>query len=245
MTKIRSIVVVVFSAVLASVVPIGGAQAEPAKASKQAKKLDARGELLVKLAGTELPAGLDAKAQASAKAIAAKLAKNDVHGALADWKAFVQAHGKKLGKQGVGQLGHWLVRTGVLEPAAELADPADRVRFAREAKGKAQAGIAALTSAKAAAVKSKKPVAVKLVKMAAYQKSKPAASEIAANLTSIQLQAEIDKLKNSLDSMSEMGEMESLRLQMAMDRLSKLMSTISNALKKMSDTAQTITQNLK
>ena len=29
-----------------------------------------------------------------------------------------------------------------------------------------------------------------------------------------------DELKNQLDSMSEMGEMESLRLQMAMDRLS-------------------------
>jgi len=34
-----------------------------------------------------------------------------------------------------------------------------------------------------------------------------------------------------------MGETESLRLQMAMDRLSKMMSTLSNLLKKMSDTA--------
>ncbi|HRE38569.1 MAG TPA: hypothetical protein PK092_08990, partial [Chitinophagaceae bacterium] len=37
-----------------------------------------------------------------------------------------------------------------------------------------------------------------------------------------------DKLKSDLDSMSEMGEMESLRLQMAMDRMSKMMSTLSN-----------------
>ena len=49
----------------------------------------------------------------------------------------------------------------------------------------------------------------------------------------------------SIDAMSEMGEMESLRLQMAMDRLSKVMSTLSNILKKTSDTANTITQNLK
>lgn len=41
-----------------------------------------------------------------------------------------------------------------------------------------------------------------------------------------------DKLKSDLDSMSEMGEMESLRLQMAMDRMSKTMSTISNLLKR-------------
>ena len=47
------------------------------------------------------------------------------------------------------------------------------------------------------------------------------------------------------DSMSEMGEMESLRLQMAMDRMSKLMETLSNILKKMSETASEITQNLK
>lgn len=54
-----------------------------------------------------------------------------------------------------------------------------------------------------------------------------------------------ETIKNKLDSMSEMGEMESLRLQMAMDRLSKLMSTLSNMLKKISDTASAITQNIK
>ncbi len=55
----------------------------------------------------------------------------------------------------------------------------------------------------------------------------------------------IETMKNDLDSMSEMGEMESLRLQMAMDRLSKMMTTLSNILKKISDTADGITQNIK
>jgi hypothetical protein len=55
----------------------------------------------------------------------------------------------------------------------------------------------------------------------------------------------VDKAKGDLDSMSEMGEMESLRLQMAMDRMSKMMSTLSNVLKKVSDTANGITANLK
>ena len=59
------------------------------------------------------------------------------------------------------------------------------------------------------------------------------------------LDALVDKAKGDLDSMSEMGEMESLRLQMAMDRMSKLMSTLSNMLKKISDTSNAITQNLK
>ncbi len=51
--------------------------------------------------------------------------------------------------------------------------------------------------------------------------------------------------KAGLDSLSELGETESIRLQMAMDRLSKMMTTLSNILKKNSDTAQSITQNLK
>lgn len=245
MSPIRSIVIVVCSVVLASVVSVSEAGAEGAKVSKQAKKLDAKGELLVKLAGAELPAGLDAKAHAALNAVAAKLAKNDVDGALADWKAFVTAHGKKLGKSGIGQAGRWLVKTGVLELESDLADPADRVRFAREAKARAQAGIGKLSLAKADADKSKKPVAVKLVKLAAYQKGKPATIDLDASLTSVELASEIDKLKASIDSMSEMGEMESLRLQMAMDRLSKMMSTLSNILKKISDTADQITQNMK
>ena len=54
-----------------------------------------------------------------------------------------------------------------------------------------------------------------------------------------------ETIKNKLDSMSEMGETESLRLQMAMDRMSKMMSTLSNIMKKISDTANQIVQNLK
>jgi len=60
-----------------------------------------------------------------------------------------------------------------------------------------------------------------------------------------QIEAEAEELINDIDSMSEMGEMESLRLQMAMDRMSKMMSTLSNLLKKLSDTNSQIVQNMK
>jgi hypothetical protein len=46
-------------------------------------------------------------------------------------------------------------------------------------------------------------------------------------------------------SMSEMGEMESLRLQEAMDRFSKMMSTLSNIVLKVDTTSAAITQNIK
>ena len=60
-----------------------------------------------------------------------------------------------------------------------------------------------------------------------------------------EVDAAADQMKSELDSMSELGETESLRLQMAMDRLSKLMSTLSNMLKKADDTQQGIVQNMK
>jgi hypothetical protein len=60
-----------------------------------------------------------------------------------------------------------------------------------------------------------------------------------------ELKGSMDQVKADLDSLSELSEMDSLRLQMTMDRLSKLMATLSNLLKKASDTQQGITQNLK
>ena len=55
----------------------------------------------------------------------------------------------------------------------------------------------------------------------------------------------VNEYKDKMDSMSEMSEMESLRLQMAMDRINKMISNLSNIKKKISDTRQSITQNLK
>ena len=55
----------------------------------------------------------------------------------------------------------------------------------------------------------------------------------------------VEDAKTKLDSKNEMGETESLRLQMAMDRLSKLEATLSNLLKKASDTQSNIVNNLK
>ena len=52
-------------------------------------------------------------------------------------------------------------------------------------------------------------------------------------------------LTPELDSLSEINQMESLRLQMSMDRLSKLMATLSNLLKKDSEENDGLTQNIK
>ena len=79
----------------------------------------------------------------------------------------------------------------------------------------------------------------------AIDRDKAAWREVAAALKMNDLDRANETVKNKLDGLSEMGEMESLRLQMAMDRLSKLMSTLSNLLKNASETAQGITGNIK
>ncbi len=63
--------------------------------------------------------------------------------------------------------------------------------------------------------------------------------------TVAQLKSILGNLQADLDSMNEMSEITSLRLQMAMDRRSKLVDTLSNVMKKMSDTQETIVQNMK
>ena len=60
-----------------------------------------------------------------------------------------------------------------------------------------------------------------------------------------QLHSILDELKSKLDGLSEMSEMTSLRLQMMMDRRSKFLSTLSNIMKKISTTQDTLVQNLK
>lgn len=60
-----------------------------------------------------------------------------------------------------------------------------------------------------------------------------------------ELRAVADDVKGKLDSMNEMSEMTSLRLQMMMDRRSKFISTLSNIMKKISSTQDTLVQNLK
>lgn len=79
----------------------------------------------------------------------------------------------------------------------------------------------------------------------AYARYEPFVPVDSSPLTLAELDALIADSQAKLDSMSEMGEAESLRLQMAMDRVSKMMTMLSNMIKKMSETAATITQNLK
>jgi hypothetical protein len=71
------------------------------------------------------------------------------------------------------------------------------------------------------------------------------AQAVPATMSSAELDRRLASARGNRDALNELGELHSLRMQMAMDRQSKIMSTLSNILKKMSDTSATITQNLK
>lgn len=55
----------------------------------------------------------------------------------------------------------------------------------------------------------------------------------------------IQKVQDKMDSLSEMGELQSMRLQLIMDRRQKMLDTLSNIMKKMSTTMDTLIQNTK
>ena len=67
-----------------------------------------------------------------------------------------------------------------------------------------------------------------------------------AKIDSVEILESIrDDLKGQLDSLSELSEMTSLRLQMYQDRRSKFIQVLSNIMKKISTTQDTLLQNLK
>jgi hypothetical protein len=66
-----------------------------------------------------------------------------------------------------------------------------------------------------------------------------------SGLTVSGLNSLLDDLKGKLDGMNEMSEMTSLRLQMTMDRRSKFIETLSNIMKKIGTTQETLVQNIK
>jgi len=56
---------------------------------------------------------------------------------------------------------------------------------------------------------------------------------------------ELPALDQTLKGTADLNQQNALRLQMSLDRLSKMMATISNLLKKAADTQNAIVQNLK
>ena len=74
---------------------------------------------------------------------------------------------------------------------------------------------------------------------------KPVRISVPAKLTYADVRTLPTQLQTNLNSMNDMSETMQLQIQMAMDRQSKFIETLSNLLKKMDDTASSVIQNIK
>jgi hypothetical protein len=125
--------------------------------------------------------------------------------------------------------------------AGEVVEVAAAVAIASRSEAGAEVALVQLPPMAAQLTGPKTVVRLHVDEVAAAELQQKGVTEAAVAVVA----KEVDIVKNELDGLSEMGEMESLRLQMAMDRMSKMMSTLSNLLKKIGETSSTITENLK
>jgi hypothetical protein len=74
---------------------------------------------------------------------------------------------------------------------------------------------------------------------------KPVRISTPGKLTYADLRTLPAQIQNSLDSLNDIGQAQQMKLQMLMDQRSKLIETMSNLMKSISDTNSTIIQNIK
>lgn len=140
------------------------------------------------------------------------------------------------------------VETLVLLVLAEAAKDADRdlravlveVKAANERKAAMRAALAALKASREA-TKSTKACASLACLDALPQSVEYTQATMATVKRSVLAIAEAKRE----DSLTEASTLEEVRLQLMMDRRAKYVETLSNLLKKLNETAQAITQNLK
>jgi len=106
----------------------------------------------------------------------------------------------------------------------------------QKAMSSAQLDSFKLSRSKTIAIQKKQNLdTVRLVRSVASKKSP----------TKAEINAMIEQMKTDLNSLNEMSELDQIRLQMYMDRRSKMMETLSNLMKKINDTKEDIIKNMK
>ena len=167
---------------------------------------------------------LSTKSQTQFEAIRRDVVANRENFNVKNWSSFVQSLGSENGHVDIESLVFIVMMDATKSESEDLKSILEQVKKTNEIKSSLRAKEQSLLDLQNACGRT--PTLCKLMSKKDIDSAK-------------------DAVKDKLDSMSEMGETESLRLQMAMDRMSKMMATLSNILKKMSDTSQGITQNMK
>lgn len=131
------------------------------------------------------------------------------------------------------------------ESQEDLKAIMDKVKAINESKQKLRTAESSLKNSQAAVSRAQLDSFRLLLTKTPAVKPKPAAANRMTPVTRQEINDMAGKISQELKSLNEMNEMEALRLQMVMDRQSKTISIVSNLLKKVSQTADTVIQNLK
>jgi len=135
--------------------------------------------------------------------------------------------GQNLGSNDIDAIAFLVIMQATRDADSDLKATMEKVKATNESKRKTQEFAAPLKSAQTPARQGSP----------AMMKGGPAGPVKAGTAP--------ENTAQNLDSMNEMSEMNSLRMQMMMDRRSKFISTLSNIMKKITTTQETLVQNLK
>lgn len=174
-------------------------------------------------------------------ALATKDVDDDIRMIMAEIKA-TNAAKQKL-RESIKELNGWISKEMSKHPGSEDIDnekvekPGTTARAARPAAKKTVPPFRRMTFE----TKTSPVIHLEYVKAPAIPPLPPRNP----GLTVSGLKPLLDDLKGNLDGLNEMSEMTSLRLQMTMDRRSKFIETLSNIMKKIGATQETLVQNIK
>jgi hypothetical protein len=148
--------------------------------------------------------------------------------------------GQDFGSGDIEALIQMVMMESARQADAELRETMEQMQANNKRKAEMRAGMAARREAAADARAELKDATLEM----AERSPKPVTIACIRAPCNPQI-TPVQQPTDQTDSLSEMGETDSLRLQLAMDRRSKFMEALSNLMKKSSDTAETITSNLK
>jgi hypothetical protein len=199
--------------------------------------------LVLKIAGARnLPARVSPAHRARLQRVVALLRGKKEEAARAEFERFARGYLNARNKADIDVLVNWVMFQTWLAEDRELRETLEQMHEMNEAKQAMRDQIQMLRKAKASP--AGKPLRWRTLTLR-RGKATTASPGPWKTGSRQELEAAINRWEKELDSMGGISEEMSLKLQMLTDRRQKVIRTLSNIMKKLSGTANTIVQNLK
>ena len=218
---------------------------QPALGQKRraAFRLNPRAALVLKIAGARnLPPRVSPAHRAKLQKVVALLRAKKEAAAQGEFQAFAKSYFNARNKGDVDALVQWVMFQTWLTEDQELREMLDQMHAMNDAKQRVRDHVQTMRRVKASP--AGKPLRWRTLTL---RRGKAIAASPGPWKTGSgqELEAAINRWEKALDSMGGISEEMSLKLQMLTDRRQKVITTLSNIMKKLSSTADAIVQNLK